>query len=839
MSINSKSPEEILRELSREETVQSTKLSIGTGLVMTSLIDQSVRNKINLMGGRIFLGQIANGSMAAPTISNQLVVQTAPTLNTLTKTVQLSPAVQSALGNAGSTALAPVTSSEVVSIGGQNALQVTTNGILTKVPWGSVMSAVAVAQGVMLGIDFVETNPELATRISNRVFGTNIDPSEIANIVNNTTVWANIRDGAIFITHDIVECIREIFMNEGVYTQTGNTDLTIKPELDNISEVFYINQYTNGAIHGPYTYNQKVKWILQSTVPNQRYVWVRYLSRTVGGHNYYTYVLVSDNPYRNGKNYTVNEGRGWGDYPITQELQTPNASTQFNPSSSSAAGAAISVYNGSRGGAYSPIGNVTLQLPYNYPIIENGINQNVVEAGLRYLRDGGATVDIGTPVAGTELIPGATYPTVNGSTAIDYPDWWNNRTESYKQYDKDNDDDLHTTWMPVSIFDPATQDDAQQGTFSEDNVEDIVNGIDETIENNPDNNPQTDPNEQEYPNPNQEPSPTLEPITPTPPTVDVSDGDSPNPTIPILTTAITSGLSYIYNPTLTETRALGRKLWTLNFVENLKKIFVDPMQAIIGFHILYATPKTGERKNIVLGFYDTEVQSKIVTNQYITIDCGTIRIGEYFNDARDYETFTSCSIYLPFIGVVDVKADDIINSYTNITYHVDVLTGTCLATINVAKQNAKAVIYQFVGNCAVTIPLTSGNYTAVVSTLLAVASSAVGGGMSFGSPGAIFGAAKSAATNAHRAKFNVIQSGNLGSNAGAMGIRKPYIIIRRPVTTDAYAYNMQYGYPSNKWVMLSNVKDFTRVRSIHLENVHCTNEEKSILEEVLKVGVIL
>lgn len=837
MSINSKSAEEIIRELSQEETVQSTKLSIGTGVIITALINQEVRNKINLMGGRIFLQDIANGSMAAPTVTNQLVVQNVPTLNTLTKTVQLSPAMQSALGNAGSTALAPVTSSEVVTVGGQNALQVTTHGILTKVPWNAVMGAVAVAQGVKLGVDFVEENPELATKISNRVFGTNIDPSEIANIVDNTTVWANIRDGAVFITQDIIEGIRETFMNEGVYSQTGPNNEMVKNVKSGISRTVGINNYKNGAINAAYHYNQLNCWNLEYET-GVEVIWVRSLY-SYGGQSYYRYWLYGNGNFKADQTYTVAEGRGFSDELPSIE-PAPGSLVTYRSCLVNSTNVTKGSWNNSRGSENAPVGNRLYQLPYDLTVIENDTSIGELETARKYFRTGEGTKVVlpkGT-VAGTELIPGANYPTVGGSTAVDYPDWWNNRTESYKQYDEDNDEDLHTTWMPVSIFDPATQDDAQQGTFSEENVEDIVTGIDETIEDNPDNNPQTDPQEQEYPNPNPEPSPTLEPITPSPPTVDVSDGESPDPTTPILTTAITSGLSYIYNPTLSETRALGRKLWTLDFIENLKKIFVDPMQAIIGFHILYATPKTGERKNIVLGFYDTEIQSKIVTNQYTTIDCGTIRIGEYFNDARDYETFTSCSIYLPFIGVVDVKADDIINSYTNITYHVDVLTGTCLATVQVTKQNAKAVIYQFVGNCAVTIPLTSGNYTAVVSTLLAVASSAVGGGMAFGAAGAIFGAARSAAVNAHRAKFNVVQSGNLGSNAGAMGIRKPYIIIRRPVTTDAYAYNMQYGYPANKWVLLSNVKDFTRVRSIHLENVPCTDEEKDMIDAALKEGAV-
>lgn len=474
---------------------------------------------------------------------------------------------------------------------------------------------------------------------------------------------------------------------------------------------------------------------------------------------------------------------------------------------------------------------------------EHSTHEEVKRQVEDYLRNGNGEImsppSPGTHIPGLRLIDGSTFPQRGRPLREDYPTWYNSGVDTLSDIDEQGNTS-NTRWYPVNIFEPQTQQEAQDGaTPDDDKRKAIVNTVDNSLEDNLQNDPQTEPQPSTYPDPNPEPGTDLQRVNPNPPSIDASDGDSPDPTTPILTTAITSGLAYVYNPTLTETRALGRKLWTANFVENLKKIFVNPMDGIIGFHILYATPKTKAPEEIVLGYYGTEINSKVVSNQYVTVDCGRIAIDEVFHDARDYDPYTTAALYLPFIGIVDLRANDIVNSYINVKYNVDVLTGTCVAFVDISRKGMQGTLYQFVGNCAVELPLSSGNYTAIITSLLSVASSAVGGAMIGGVPGALFGGFKGASINAARSKMQVIQSGNLGANAGAMGIRKPFVMFRRPVTKDAYAYNTQYGYPANKWVMLGDMNGFTRVKSVHIDFINCTNEEEQMIIDALKEGVQL
>ena len=47
----------------------------------------------------------------------------------------------------------------------------------------------------------------------------------------------------------------------------------------------------------------------------------------------------------------------------------------------------------------------------------------------------------------------------------------------------------------------------------------------------------------------------------------------------------------------------------------------------------------------------------------------------------DFLPYTKTQLYLPYIGIVDVSTDDIMDKSMAIKYHVDILTGGCIAYI--------------------------------------------------------------------------------------------------------------------------------------------------------------
>lgn len=319
------------------------------------------------------------------------------------------------------------------------------------------------------------------------------------------------------------------------------------------------------------------------------------------------------------------------------------------------------------------------------------------------------------------------------------------------------------------------------------------------------------------------------------PEIPVGDnGDTP-PAEPPLISGSANGLWSIYNPTLTQVQNFGAYLWSENILDQITRMFNSPIDAVIGFHMIYCTPIKGPTRNIKCGYLDTGVASITVANQYATIDCGSVFVSEYYRTALDYNA-TKLALYLPFIGIVPLSTEVCVGSTLHVIYRIDVLTGTCLAQVKVIKQNSDAVMYAFEGNCAVQIPLTATTYTGTVTALI----NSVSAGLSaFMGDYISAGQDLSEAVSGAMSKTGVKQSGSLGANAGALGIRIPYLIITHPVAYDAIQYNTQYGFPLNETVTLGGIHGYTRVKDIHLSGIPCTDDELEQIETLLKDGVII
>lgn len=312
------------------------------------------------------------------------------------------------------------------------------------------------------------------------------------------------------------------------------------------------------------------------------------------------------------------------------------------------------------------------------------------------------------------------------------------------------------------------------------------------------------------------------PTTTSPP--DTGDGDSPTVVPPV---GKASSLWSIYNPTLEQVNQFGSWLWSSNFVEQLKKLFNDPMQAIIGLHKVYSPVQTTGQGTIKCGYLDSGVPSKLVSEQYVTVDCGSVDMQEYFGNVFDYPPYTEISIYLPFIGIRQLDPSDVMRSTISVKYHIDVLTGACLAEVNVQRDASGGTLYTFSGDAAVRYPVSSGSYMGIVSGLIGVATSIVSGNL------------LPALGGATRLHTNVDRSGSFTGNSGAMGSKVPYIIISRPQTAMANKFETLSGYPSNTYTPLSACKGFTQVKYCHVENLSATETEKNEIERLLKEGVIL
>ena len=314
---------------------------------------------------------------------------------------------------------------------------------------------------------------------------------------------------------------------------------------------------------------------------------------------------------------------------------------------------------------------------------------------------------------------------------------------------------------------------------------------------------------------------------------DTGDGETPPVTTP---TGSASALYKVYNPSQEQLNSFGAWLWSSNFVDQILKLFNDPMQSIIALHKVFCTPSVGGVSNIKVGYLDSGVASNYIDNQYTTIDCGSVSLNEYFGNVFDYEPYTDVNIFLPFIGIQKLNVGDVMRSSINVKYHCDVITGACLAELVISRDGVSQTLYTYSGNVAVQYPISSGSYMGIVSSLASVVGGAIGTITSGGSmlPLALGGV--KALGGSHT---NVSHSGNFTGSSGAMGCKIPYLIISRPQTENASNYLEIEGGSSNKTVSLNSCSGFTKVKKINLQNVNATRKEIEEIENLLYSGVII
>lgn len=416
------------------------------------------------------------------------------------------------------------------------------------------------------------------------------------------------------------------------------------------------------------------------------------------------------------------------------------------------------------------------------------------------------------PTTGQPVTPNDDPADVLQALRNQYPDLFNGSI--YEDVPQSDGTTQRITYIPVPYPDTANPEQP---------ISDATPGI------NPQTNPQINPNNR-TPESLQQLTDTLttEPTAP-----GTGGGDTPPAVIP---SGSANALYSIYNPTQGELNSFGAWLWSSNFVDQLLKLFNDPMQAIIGLHKVFAPPVISGTDTIKVGYLDSGVSSNVVGNQYTTIDCGSVDVSEYFGNVFDYDPFTQIYIYLPFVGIEKLDTGDVMRGRVGVKYHVDVLTGACLAEISITRDASGGILYTFAGNCAVQYPISSGSYMGIVASLASIAGGVVG---TIASGGALAPVAMGAVGGIMNAHTRVNHSGAFSGNAGAMGVKNPYLIITRPQTCVADNFPAFNGYPANKTTTLSACSGFVKVESCHVENIPATDAELSEIEMLLKGGIII
>ena len=305
--------------------------------------------------------------------------------------------------------------------------------------------------------------------------------------------------------------------------------------------------------------------------------------------------------------------------------------------------------------------------------------------------------------------------------------------------------------------------------------------------------------------------------------------------------ALACGAIHAFHVDVTDITNVFAKLWNTSIFDmaTWQKLVSSPLDCIISLHCLPVAPVDGGDRAIWFGNFNTGESAKIITSQYVTVDAGYIDLIKFFGSAMDFSPYTKVSIYLPFSGIHDLATEDVQGSRIHVKYNIDVLTGDCVINVKCGQS----VLYKFVGNMKMQIPVTSRDDTALGNTIkgsVGMIAGAILGGAVGSAPGAIAGATLSAAASVAAHKVTVSRSGELTGNTGILDEFVPYLIIHRPQQSLAVNYNKFKGYPSNLTLTLGSCTGYTEVEHIHLTGITgATDTELEMIENQLKEGVII
>lgn len=385
-----------------------------------------------------------------------------------------------------------------------------------------------------------------------------------------------------------------------------------------------------------------------------------------------------------------------------------------------------------------------------------------------------------------------------------------------------------------------------------------------------------------------------------PGTFDDESDTIPDSSLPTLSAANT-GFTRIYNPTLSQVQALARYLWTDPDViqtiwNHIKQFFENPMEAIIGFNLVPVPVPDGGTENFALMYIDTGVSMTVAANQFVDLDCGIVELKRYYGSALDQSPYTKVSCFLPYIGTVNLNTDEVMGTTLQVKYRVDIVSGSCVAKIFVDGN----CLYQYSGHCAITIPISSADFSSYVSAAISVgklAAAAITAGAGAAMAAGVAEASQQTnqvvtttqVTNTTRnpstgrqittgttttvqtrespadqystqasfsglspqnvantvgvvmsSKPHIEHSGSFSGNSGYMGVRRPFLIIERPNMCMPANYQALNGFPAMITMELSTCKGFTRVQQVQLTGMgRATNPEQAEILELLKSGVIL
>lgn len=244
------------------------------------------------------------------------------------------------------------------------------------------------------------------------------------------------------------------------------------------------------------------------------------------------------------------------------------------------------------------------------------------------------------------------------------------------------------------------------------------------------------------------------------------------------------GAIQVYKPSTSDMAELAIKRFRANnTVDGITYSDIDLGSYITQFKRVFFDVVTTSKSNILLGVHDTQINTDVVNNDDVTIDCGTVLIVGANGNELDTKIY-KIKVVLPFYEVVELPSI-YMNKRIHIVYKANVITGYADILINEVVSDTDLLIVKYRCKISQDLPYIL-NYD----------------------------------------KLN-------GALSDMQLNTSPKIILQKNNTF------VDKGYTTYKKGLISNEVGYFEVKDIVSMSVNATKKEKDLIENLLKSGVYL
>ena len=281
------------------------------------------------------------------------------------------------------------------------------------------------------------------------------------------------------------------------------------------------------------------------------------------------------------------------------------------------------------------------------------------------------------------------------------------------------------------------------------------------------------------------------------------------------------------------------KIYTSDFWQYWQNTIFNPLDGIyscirVPFNELELTRSAVAKINVSNTELEILAGAYRVTNNFVKdqVIISNYAIDEYFGSFLDYSPYTTCELYIPFYGTVNIDINEIMGGNISITRRNNYVNGDFVVFVQCTNRFGVSVTHAYAGNAAMTLPITAGNDGSpnrILDLVQGVANLAMGNYVGAGT----------SAVNALTEKGTTSTVQKLSGSSGWNASHDFALIFRRVCQSNPENYTKENGRQADEFVKFSDLQGYTEVSAVDLKfsSGKITSEEIDEINNLLKQGV--